>query len=399
MRLSWAFLAALLVSACDEPEIVNPPIDVIESIRLPILGHGAVNERITSEVAVSGDWVYTGTWGGNGNAVKVWNASGATPVLVDSLIIPNAGTTGDVQISEDGNLLVVANEYFPNGAISIFDRSTPASPALLSRFTSEEIAGGVHTVKLGTVAGRHYAFLSINPTSAPARLVIVDITDPRNPVQVFAAAMGRPFVHDVFVRDGIMFTALWDDGLAIWDIGGGDSGGSPASPVRLGQVFTLGGDVHNVYWFHDPSNGSKRYAFVGQESPGSGPLGAPGNSAGDIHVIDVSDFSAPREVAFFKVNNAGVHNFTVDEASGILYAAYYNAGVRALDIRGDLGTCTPQQRGTFGRCNLLLMDRSVGHVFFAQAVSIWGVGLSGDVLYASDMLSGVWKIDITPLKR
>ena len=34
---------------------------------------------------------------------------------------------------------------------------------------------------------------------------------------------------------------------------------------------------------------------------------------------------------------AGAHNFSVDEAKGLLYAAYYNAGVRVLDVRGDLG--------------------------------------------------------------
>ena len=406
MRLGWAVVgAALLVGACDDsPDIIDPPIDPGGSIPLPILGRGVVTERITSEVAAFGDWVYTGTWGcaaACGNAVKIWDASAAAPVLVDSLIILDAGTTGDVQISEDGLVLVVANEYNPNGAITLFDRTTPARPMLLSRFTSPEIARGVHTVKLGTINSRQYAFLSINPSgSAGARLVIVEITDPRNPVQVFAAFMGNPFVHDVFVRDGIMFTALWDDGLTIWDVGGGASGGSPDNPVQLGNVRTVNGDVHNVFWFHDPGNGAKRYAFVGQESPGTGgPLGATGNTAGDIHVVDVSDLSAPIEVAFFRVNQAGVHNFAVDEASGILYAAYYNAGVRALDVRGDLGTCTTEQRGSGGRCNLLLMGRALGHVPFPGAVSIWGVALSGNVLYASDMLSGVWKIDISLLRR
>jgi hypothetical protein len=403
MKRNWLIaVAALITTACNDttsPADNNPPVDTIP-VNLTIIGRASVPERITSEVAALGEWVYTGSWGGCrpvcGNAIKVWNASAATPVLVDSLIIPNAGTTGDVQISADGSLLVIANEYSPNGAISIFDRSNPGHPQLLTRFTSTDIAGGVHTVKLGTVSGRQYAFLSINNAgSQRARLVIVDITNPRAPVQVFAAVMGNPFVHDVFVRDGILFTALWDDGLTIWDIGGGGRGGSTSAPVQLGNVRTIDGDVHNIHWFHDPSSGLKRYAFVGQESPGN----VMGPTSGDIHVVDVTNLSAPSEVAFFHVDSAGVHNFAVDEQSGILYAAYYNAGIRAIDIRGDLSNCTAVQRAADGRCNMGLMKRERGRVNFGQSVMIWGVAIVGNVLYASDMNSGLWKIDITPLKR
>jgi hypothetical protein len=68
------------------------------------------------------------------------------------------------------------------------------------------------------------------------------------------------------------------------------------------------------------------------------------SSSGDIHVVDVSNMAAPKEVAFYTDAWAGTHNFSVDEPNGILYAAYYNGGVRALDVRGDLGTCTAAQK-------------------------------------------------------
>ena len=33
------------------------------------------------------------------------------------------------------------------------------------------------------------------------------------------------------------------------------------------------------------------------------------------------------------------------------------------------------------------------------AVSVWGVQMVGSTLYASDMLNGLWKIDVSSLKR
>jgi hypothetical protein len=202
------------------------------------------------------------------------------------------------------------------------------------------------------------------------------------------------YIHDVFVRAGILFTALWDQGLTIWDIGGGGRGGTPAAPVRLGNVRTTGGNVHNVWWYH-AADGAKRYAFVGEEQSG-GALGV--SSAGDFHVVDVSDLSNPREIAFYSVPGAGAHNFVMDESAGILYAAYYNGGVRAIDVTGDLSDCAETQRGSGDRCDLAKMGRAIGVGLQNQGpVSLWGVAKIGNTLYASDMLSGLWALDVGPL--
>jgi hypothetical protein len=200
--------------------------------------------------------------------------------------------------------------------------------------------------------------------------------------------MGNPFIHDVFVRDGILFTALWNQGITIWDIGGGGIG-SVANPVALGNLFTVGGHAHNVWWYHNAVTGEKRYAFVGEEGPGI--VGS--TSSGDIHVVDVSNFAAPLEVSFFHIDGAGTHNFSVDENRGILYAAYYNGGVRAIDITGDLSSCDAANRNLDGRCDLGSMGRELAHgLAEQQPVYVWGVKLSGGSVYASDMLNGIWKL-------
>ncbi|MEO5589229.1 MAG: hypothetical protein ABIS03_06565, partial [Gemmatimonadaceae bacterium] len=314
--------------------------------------------------------------------------------LADSIIVSGATTLGDIQVSDDGRYMVIAVEGA--GSIVIYDLANPRKPVEISRFTSPEIQNGVHTAEVQSVNGRLYAFLSIDPKGAdPARLVIVDINNPAAPATVFSRQMGRPYVHDVFVRDGILMTALWHDGITIFDIGGGGKGGTISAPVQLGSIPTVGGQAHNIFWYRDPVAGSKRYAFVGQE--GNGSFGV--SSTGDIHVVDVSDMANPREVAFYTVAGAGTHNFSTDEQRGILYAAYYNGGVRALNIRGDLGTCTAAQKAADGRCNLTKMGRELAKGPLSgldSPVYVWGVQFTNGALYASDMLNGLLKLSVVP---
>jgi hypothetical protein len=153
------------------------------------------------------------------------------------------------------------------------------------------------------------------------------------------------------------------------------------------------GKAHNIFWYRDPVAGSRRYAFVGEEGPGA----IPTSSVGDVHVVDVSDLTNPREVAFYNVPAAGVHNFSADEDRGILYAAYYNAGVRALDIRGDLGECAANQKAPDGRCDLRQMNRELAKgPVNAPVVYVWGFHYTGGRLYASDMLNGLWRLSTVP---
>jgi hypothetical protein len=90
----------------------------------------------------------------------------------------------------------------------------------------------------------------------------------------------------------------------------------------------------------------------------------------------------------------------MDEPSGILYAAFYNGGVRALDVRGDLSVCTVAQKTSNGLCDLKLMGREVGvGLNHTPPRFVWGVALVGNALYASDMHVGIHKLNISALKR
>src|SRR6185436_6859201 len=60
---------------------------------MQVLGAGSETARYTAEVAARGTTAYTTTWqvrSAPGNKIDVWDVSGATPPLVDSVIVANA---------------------------------------------------------------------------------------------------------------------------------------------------------------------------------------------------------------------------------------------------------------------------------------------------------------------
>ena len=67
-----------------------------------------------------------------GNVLKVWSLDAAgAPTLVGSVTVPDIGTVSDVQVSEDGQLLVLSGERGPDGGIFLYSLSDPAAPSFL----------------------------------------------------------------------------------------------------------------------------------------------------------------------------------------------------------------------------------------------------------------------------
>lgn len=402
---------ALALVACGDPAPptgtdTTPAVITPDSARCPfttaqqsleVLGCGvAVRGPWTAEVAVDGTRAYTTTYASSsvnrGNYVNVWDVSGATPQLIDTLAIPGeVSRTSDISISDDATLMVVSTE--PAGTLALYELAGTARPRLLTLYAVPGIGSpGIHTAKFARVNGTQYVFAQ--STSSARGVSIVDVSQPATP-RVVGTIPNVNYIHDVFVRDGRAFVADWDAGVGIWDVGGGGRGGSVAAPVAMGRAANLGGNAHNVWWFHDPTVSSEatraRYLFVGEEQAGS--IGVA--SSGDLHVIDIGNLAAPQEVAIYRVAGAGAHNFWVDEARGFLYAAFYNGGVRVLDVRGDLSGCTAAQRSASGPCDLRLMGRERAVALTGGGAYIWGVQGSGlpvaDAIYASDMRNGIWK--------
>jgi hypothetical protein len=318
----------------------------------------------------------TGTWGtrsgGFGNTLYTWDISDRTaPVMADSLFI-DARVVNDVKIRSDGALAVITHEASNDqqNGITLVDLADPLSPEVVSRFTSS-LETGVHNA---WVEG-DFVYLVVDNAIPSAGLRVLDISNPAAPMTVANFYAGSSFLHDVYVRDGLAFLSHWDAGLVILDVGNGLAGGSPGTPVEVSRVPTAGGQTHNAWYW--PQAG---YVFVGEEDF---------STPGIMHVVDVSDLRTPREVATFRVPGATPHNFWLDEDRAVLYLAWYENGIRAVDVSGRLlGELDRQGReitssvyaGPVGGC---VSD-------FSTATCTWAPQLQDGFLYVADMNTGLW---------
>ncbi|MFI5235772.1 MAG: hypothetical protein ACHQXA_08685 [Gemmatimonadales bacterium] len=347
-------------------------------------GGNNVSSRYSSDLWLAGGYAYTGSWGFRatlGNVVSIWPLDGAgAPGSPGTLTLPGVGTISDLQVSPDSTVLAVTGEYGSGSAgLYLYSLADRANPALLGSHLVSQGTSGLHTGTLAVMNGVLYDFTARDPSS-PSLLTFRIQPDSTVPIVLVDSILmpANYGIHDTFVRDGLLFVENWNEGVWIYDIGGGGMGGRPDSAVFISSIVTQGGEVHNAWWFHNPVTGEKKYLFVGQEGPGI--VGA--TSSGDIHVVDISNLAAPVEVAQYHLDGAGTHNFWMDEPRQILYAAYYNGGVVALDVSGTLAGD--------------LASRVIARLQpgGANDTYVWGVMLYGGHLYAVDMLSGLWELSV-----
>ena len=189
------------------------------------------------------------------------------------------------------------------------------------------------------------------------------------------------------IEDGIAYLAYWDDGLVILDVGGLKKGGTPDKPVFVSRIaYGPGGHTHHAIRY-------KQYVFVADEGPQFIPHPATGMS-GYVHVFDVSDIERPREVAKFYAPEVGAHNVWLDDDK--LYIAYYQGGLRVVDVGGELRGDLYQQ----GR--QIAWYHTQGEAGFdrgATSAFAWSPQFYKGNVFVSDMLSGMWVIKLTPKQR
>jgi hypothetical protein len=299
----------------------------------------------------------------------------ANPILTDSIQV-DARRINDVMANPDENFAIMTREGAANrvNGIVILDITDPLHPKVAGEYT-ETVPGGVHTT---WIVGE-LVYATHNGTGD---MRIIDVSDRANPKEVgrWGVDHQNRVLHDIFIKDGIAYLSYWDDGLVILDLGGAGKGGSPTQPVFISRINYPEGNTHTAWRWND-------YVFVGDEIfPDTWDMDRPIAARGYLHVIDVSDIENPVEVAKYEVPEAGAHNIWIEDDEETLYIAYYQAGLRALDVSGEL------------RGDLYDQGREIDHydTSASEGVVLPNVPFAGTVMlqdgriFTVDFNSGLW---------
>ncbi|MDZ7690225.1 MAG: hypothetical protein U5K69_03540 [Balneolaceae bacterium] len=233
------------------------------------------------------------------------------------------------------------------------------------------------------------------------RYDIINIEDPANPKPLSRFELDTPghAVHDVWVENGIAYSSNWNDGVVMVDVGStrhanspekhNVGAGSPENPVKLGSYTYPSGWNHAAFPFKSQSTGDF-YVVAGDEAFPNGLYfqDKPTIPAGWIHFIKFEDgWDSPKEVARYQVPEAGTHNFWVKDDT--LYVAYYNGGLRVVDISGELmGDLYEQGREI---AKFLPMHHEA---IVPNAAMTWGPQPYKGHIFVSDWNSGLWVLKL-----
>jgi len=382
----------------DQKTVRVVPRDVKQNVKL--VGHGRVSNYRTSDLWVwpgigkheGKDFAVTGTHSADGEAY-FWDVTDPANMVIIDTIKVDARTVNDVKISEDGRVGVITREGASNrkNGFVVLDVQDPYDVKILSEF-NDGLTGGVHNV---FIYDNH-----VYAVNNGRKYDVINIENPENPFRVGVYELDTPGhgVHDVWVIDGLAYSSNWADGVHVVDVGGvkqdetnrsrnqynpflAKTGqGGPGNPVKLGSMSDRNGHNHAAFPFISQST-DNFYIITGDE------WGGPNGMQGGFHFLDFTDSENPTETAVYQVPEAGSHNHWV--YGDVLMASYYQGGLRILDISGELmGDLYAQGR----EIAFFMSIDPEGHV--PNKANVWGTMPYKDLIYFSDMNSGLWAIKL-----
>lgn len=365
------------------------------------VGSVVFSELQAAEGWAIGDVYYVATASGRLYAFDI--ADPANPRLADSVMV-DARLVNDVSTTPDGKIGLITRQGASSrkNGIVFLDLTAPLHPKVLSEYT-ETVSGGVHSAFIDG----HYVYLTDDGSRS---MKVISFADPRNPREVGSwqienthtsvtpqgQIIGR-YLHDIQVKDGLAYLAYFKDGLVILDVGNGLKGGTPEAPKLVSRY------TYNTTDFYPPDMLAgthtvfrwKNYLIAGDEVfPQFFDIDSKDRikTLGRLHILDVTDIEHPKKVAAYSVPNAGSHNVWVED--DVLYVGNFEAGIRAVDVSGEL------------RGDLYAQGREIGNIWAASSKAFrpnvpmtWGVQPHKGYVYATDINSGVWvgKLTARPL--
>ena len=366
--------------------------------RISVTSRGTINSTHTSDLwpwtgKDGRDYALVGTWGGDGYGI-VFDITDMNNIVKTDSVKVDARTINDVTVSPDGRYGVLSREGASNrvNGVVILDLADPAHPKIASTF-DQELTGGVHNM----FATNDHLFA----VSGGSKYVIIDVRDIYNPKYVSEYRHPNARIHDLWVHDGIAYSAQGGAGAVAVDVGNGKYGGTIENP-KLIAVHRINSG-HEIYPYFQESTG-KVYLFLGDEFMNrqgrvwegtayrgemTTPGGVPQTSGGYTHIVDFTDPQNPREVAKYHLEDYGSHDIIVE--NDVLYQAYYDGGVRVVDVSGELRGNLADQRREIAVYKPFDPQGFTPNAAFVMNAMPW----KGHILF-TDFNSGLWAAKLEP---
>ena len=351
------------------------------------------------------DYALTGAKMSDGYAYA-WDITNPAAIFKTDSLQVDARAVNDVKVSPDARYATLTREGASNrrNGVVILDLADPAHPVIASEVV-EGLTGGVHNA----FPDEDYAYV----LSAGDKYVIIDMADIYNPRVVGEYNHPDSRLHDVWVHDGIAYSAEWEKGMVAVDVGNGRWGGTPENPVLIAELAVPTGTTHAIFPYRSQST-DRFYVFLGDENmqrrglanegpraggtyqlpydPETGMNGVPLATQGYIQVVDFTDPDNPEMVARYEVTEYGTHNIWVED--DILYQAYYEGGLRIVDVSGELmGNLYTQGR------EISVHKSTDVNGWVPNSTMVWSAMPFKGHVFFSDTNSGLWSVKVEPPQR
>ena len=407
-RPAPSFAAEQRLSADNEAAAMSRDLAAVGFLSLP---------GLNADVWTHAGFAYVGTWGSEVGFPRTCPATGVrivdlsdprTPALVGAVATIAGTSQEDVAVAGvstpafQGDLLVTGVQACarassaPRG-LDLWDVSDPRNPQHLAFWSSSPAAGaaGVHELHLFQRGGRVYVAATVPFSEAldgQGDFRLVDVTDPRRPVQVSAwgARVGAGltpgfgetyYAHGAYTNEAgtLVIVSYWDAGAILLDLA------DPARPRYLGRA--PGSNTHSVWFAHGES------VLVTADE-----LSQPENGAwGYLHVWDVRNPAEPREIGWFATANAQagrpgdelaytIHNPFV--RGTVAYLSWFSDGVRVVDLADP---SAPREIAAF-----VPPATADPYRLFQAAPLVWGVHADQGIMVVSDINAGLYVLETVP---
>ena len=264
-----------------------------------------------------GDTRYSGSWSyvaPDGSEYALLGAKTGTAVysiddpdnIAEVGFVPGPSTNWR-EITSIGDHAYVVTDVMDSGhSMQVIDLSfLPDSVHLDTTYTSTFTMG--HIIQKDIFSDAPYVY--VMGTSTTSGVHILDVSDPKNPVEIGLYAPGY-YIHDAHIRGDIMFAAaFYNFEMDIVDIS------DKSNPLLIGKITYDGKNTHSSSLTMDG-----KYLVMADEADGF-----PGR------IFNVEDFSNPIEVAQYTANDLSlVHNPYIK--GDFCYISHNTEGLRILDI-------------------------------------------------------------------